>query len=845
MSDFYTVTGVPATGAALQSSPIRTELAAIETAMNKLPTITGKAGLLLHVNAGGTALESGTITSAQVLASVSDETGTGLLVFGTSPTLTTPILGTPTSGTLTNCTGLPAAGVTGTALVASAIGTTVQAYDADLTTWAGVTPGTGIATALAVAVGTAGSPVVNGGALGTPSSGTATNLSGTAASLTAGTVTTNANLTGHVTSVGNAAVLGSFTVAQLNTALSDGDIATGGGTATGTNTGDNATNTQYSGLVSNATHTGDATGATALTVVAINGTNMAGLATGILKNTTTTGVPSIAVAGDFPTLNQNTSGSAASCTGNAATVTTNANLTGHVTSVGNAAVLGSFTLAQLNTAVSDADVAVAGLATASGLTSTTAKLLGRATAGTGALEEITLGTNLSYTGTTLNAAAGGSATLTIDNKTAAYTVVVGDLGKVINCTANSFTVDATSAVTLGAGFNFWLWNTSDTITHEVVFNPPGAETIDGASQLILYRGMGIQIVCDGTNFATGADKVVRGYAENFPKTAARPIATGNISFAVGQSSQATGAGSCAVGYASVASGTYSFASGNGTLASAANSTAFGINSTTQGSQTATGSGAMALGGSYASGTDSFAAAIANNTSSYGATGPNSIAIGNLAKATTSGSIAIGKECVSTGDACSIAIGNGAQATANGAVAIGNIYSAGGPVASGVSSYAFGHNALAALFGKWAYASGRNSANGDAQSGVMVLRRSTTDATPTAITSDAAAASTTNQVILPNNSTYTFRAEVTAMRKAGDGAAYAGYVITGLITRVANAAATTLLASTTTVLFETTAGWDCVPTADTTNGGLAITVTGVAATNIRWVAVVTTAEVTYA
>lgn len=69
------------------------------------------------------------------------------------------------------------------------------------------------------------------------------------------------------------------------------------GTNSGTNTGDNATNTQYSGLVSNATHTGDATGSTALTVVKINGTSLAGLATGILKNTTTTGVPSIAAAG--------------------------------------------------------------------------------------------------------------------------------------------------------------------------------------------------------------------------------------------------------------------------------------------------------------------------------------------------------------------------------------------------------------------------------------------------------------------------------------------------------------------------------------------------------------------
>lgn len=42
---------------------------------------------------------------------------------------------------------------------------------------------------------------------------------------------------------------------------------------------------------------------------------LASLATGILKNTTTTGVPSIAVAGDFPTLNQNTTGTAANLSG--------------------------------------------------------------------------------------------------------------------------------------------------------------------------------------------------------------------------------------------------------------------------------------------------------------------------------------------------------------------------------------------------------------------------------------------------------------------------------------------------------------------------------------------------
>jgi lysophospholipase L1-like esterase len=63
--------------------------------------------------------------------------------------------------------------------------------------------------------------------------------------------------------------------------------------------------------------TGDANntaGTLSLTVTKINGTTMSGLATGILKNTTGTGVPSIAVAVDFPTLNQNTTGSAAKLT---------------------------------------------------------------------------------------------------------------------------------------------------------------------------------------------------------------------------------------------------------------------------------------------------------------------------------------------------------------------------------------------------------------------------------------------------------------------------------------------------------------------------------------------------
>jgi hypothetical protein len=138
---------------------------------------------------------------------------TGVLT-ATSPVLTTPDLGTPSAAVLTNATGLPiTSGVSG-------LGTNVATFLA--------TPSSAnLAAAVTGETGTgalvfATSPTLVTPALGTPSSGVATNLTGTAAGLTAGNVTTNANLTGHVTSVGNAAVLGSFTKAQLNTAVSDG-----------------------------------------------------------------------------------------------------------------------------------------------------------------------------------------------------------------------------------------------------------------------------------------------------------------------------------------------------------------------------------------------------------------------------------------------------------------------------------------------------------------------------------------------------------------------------------------------------------------------------------------------
>ena len=67
-----------------------------------------------------------TPSSANLAAAVTDETGSGALVFATSPTLVTPALGTPSSGTLTNCTGYPAASSTASGIVELAIASEVD-----------------------------------------------------------------------------------------------------------------------------------------------------------------------------------------------------------------------------------------------------------------------------------------------------------------------------------------------------------------------------------------------------------------------------------------------------------------------------------------------------------------------------------------------------------------------------------------------------------------------------------------------------------------------------------------------------------------------------------------------
>lgn len=138
-----------------------------------------------------------------------------------------------------------------------------------------------------------------------------------------------------------------------------------------------------------------------------------------------------------------------------------------------------------------------------------------------------------------------------------------------------------------------------------------------------------------------------------------------------------------------------------------------------------------------------------------------------------------------------------------------------------------------------------NAAGVTQSALLLLGRETTDATATVLTSNTSAAGTTNQVILPNNAAYSFSGEVIAgVTAAGN---TARWTINGAIKRGANAASTAMVGTPTVTMTHNDAGaaaWAVAVTADTTNGGIAVTVTGADATTIRWVCRIDTTETTY-
>jgi hypothetical protein len=100
VNDVWTLSGVFDSSGNLKTVQSLVNLATNVT--GTLPEANGGTGITSFGT--GVATFLGTPSSANLAAAVTDETGTGSLVFATSPTFVTPVLGTPTSGTLSSCT---------------------------------------------------------------------------------------------------------------------------------------------------------------------------------------------------------------------------------------------------------------------------------------------------------------------------------------------------------------------------------------------------------------------------------------------------------------------------------------------------------------------------------------------------------------------------------------------------------------------------------------------------------------------------------------------------------------------------------------------------------------------
>lgn len=211
-----------------------------------------------------------------------------------------------------------------------------------------------------------------------------------------------------------------------------------------------------------------------------------------------------------------------------------------------------------------------------------------------------------------------------------------------------------------------------------------------------------------------------------------------------------------------------------------------------------------------------------------ASGDKSMALGAASTASNDYSFAMGQDSGGIGSAAS---GIGSLAVMGGA-------------ADALDSFASGPaSTTRSNRGAWARASGKITTVGDTQIRDLVMRGQTTDATPKVLTTDNATVATANIIRMPNNSAYTFIIMVTGHRTDSVGT-YASYIFQGLITRGANAASTTIRGTVSkTIVFETDSAYDCDVTADTTNGGGIVTVTGKAAHTVTWSARIMLSEAT--
>jgi hypothetical protein len=134
VSTDYSAVGITntAVGAANPSSGAFTSLSSSSTTTLNGTTIPASKTLVVTTDKLSALAAT---TSAELAGVISDETGSGALVFANSPTLVTPALGTPSSGTVTNLTGTASININGTvgATTPSTLSATTGLFTGDIT----------------------------------------------------------------------------------------------------------------------------------------------------------------------------------------------------------------------------------------------------------------------------------------------------------------------------------------------------------------------------------------------------------------------------------------------------------------------------------------------------------------------------------------------------------------------------------------------------------------------------------------------------------------------------------------------------------------------------------------
>jgi trimeric autotransporter adhesin len=438
-----------------------------------------------------------------------------------------------------------------------------------------------------------------------------------------------------------------------------------------------------------------------------------------------------------------------------------------------------------------------------------------------------------------SAVGGGASAYTINTKTSAYTLVDGDLGKIISFTSGTVAATLPAGSGLATGWYASVWNDGSGV---ISITPAGSDYIGSSSSnghnsgdlYALQRGMGVQLVWNGTRWNLKNDKPY-DYFKHSTSIGENSLAGNNYSVAIGSNAVSGGVGSIAIG--------------SGLLG---NPTAYGSYGVAIGDSSynhSTGNRAVSLGKSYSASADSFAAVITNNTSSYGATGANSVAIGRLSKATDADSFAIGYNNVASGNSA-FALGYANTASGQGAIALGRHHTVsglyatciGGSTSTATQTYAmtFGPYAKAAVQNAFIFGSKGWFSAGSAQGGMYILYADTTNATAEALTTTNSTAGSTNQIVAASDTCIMFSGTVVAMQNGA--ADQGGWEIKGLLK---NDGGTTTLVNSNVQTFDDGNSWAVALSADNTNNALKVQVTGEASHNIRWVANIQTSEVTYA